>query len=157
MRPLHVRLAAWGTVLVLAVVAFNLRAGAADDVDHGANGPQLNGRTSQRQPIWSVLEDGRVREIRMVWEMRCADGSRLEPFGVTARDSVESFRHHDGGFSFTERRDLPHADGSIANVEARIEGTATRGTSSAEIRFRRDGKAGATCRSGPVRWSVSRG
>lgn len=155
-RSLRIRLAAWGTVLVMAVLAFTLRAGATDEVDHGANGPQLDGRTAQGQPIWAVLEDGRVREIRMVWELRCDDGSRLDPFGVQARDGVESFRHERRGFTFEERRDLPRGDGSIANVHARIVGTtATSGTASAEIRFRRDGDDGPECRSGPVRWRVA--
>ena len=158
MRPLHVRLAAWGTVLVMAGLAFTLRAGATEEVDHGANGAQLDGRTSQGQPIWAVLEDGRVREIRMVWELRCDGGARLKPLGVNARDSVASFRHDGDGFSFEERRDFPDSDGWIANVHARIDGrTATSGTASAAVRFRRDGEDGAQCASGPVRWRVAAG
>lgn len=156
MKPIHVRLAAWGTVLVLAAVAFNVRAGAGDEVENGANGPQRNGRTSQGQPIWAVVEDGRVREIRMVWEVRCDEGARIDPFGLTARDSVESFKHDDSGFTFAEVRKFHEGDGWTSNVRSRIEGSAWTGTASLEIRFRQDDVDGFTCRSGPVRWSLSR-
>lgn len=158
MKPLHVRLAAWGTVLVLAAVAFNLRTGAADDVDHGANGPQLNGHTSQGQPIWAVLDaDGRrVREIRMVWKVRCDGGEQVDPFGLVARDSVDGFRRRDGGFSFAQTRDFDEGDGWTSTVRSRIDGGTTSGTASVEIRLRQNDVDGFTCRSGPIRWAVAR-
>ncbi|HEX8648592.1 MAG TPA: hypothetical protein VF715_16985 [Thermoleophilaceae bacterium] len=155
MKPLHVRLAAWGTVLVLAVVAFNLRTGAAD-VDHGANGPQLNGRTSQGLPIWAVLDsDGqRVREIRMVWRVRCDGGNAIDPVGLVARASADGFRRRDGGFAFAQTREFDEGDGWTSRVRSRIDGSATSGTASVEVRFRQHDVEGFTCRSGPIRWSV---
>lgn len=156
MKPLHVRLAAWGTVLVLAAIVSTVRAGAGDEVDHGANGPQLNGRTSQGMPIWAVLDaDGRrVREIRMVWEMRCDGGREIYPVGLTARDSVSSFKTDDGGFTFAETRAIPDDDGWVRTVESRIDGGTRSGTARAEVNFTSDGKKGWSCRSGPVRWSL---
>ena len=156
MRPLHVRLAAWGTVLVLAAVVTNVRAGAGDEVDHGANGPQLNGRTTQGMPIWAVLDaDGeRVREIRMVWSMRCDEGREIYPVGLTARDSVSNFKPRPGGFTFAETRAIPDDDGWVRTVESRIDGGPRSGTASAEVHFSRDGRRGWSCRSGQVRWSI---
>lgn len=158
MKPLHVRLAAWGTVLVLAVIAFNVRAGSGD-VDQGANGPQLNGRTSQGLPIWAVLdEEGeRVREIRMVWKVRCEDGQAIDPVGLVARDSVDGFKRRGGGFAFAETREFDEGDGWTSTVRSRIEGASASGTASVEIAFRQSDVDGFTCRSGPVRWSVAPG
>jgi hypothetical protein len=155
-KPLHVRLLAWGTVLVVAAIAFNVRAGAGPDVDHGTNGPQLNGHTSQGQPIWAVVEDGRVREIRMVWEVRCDEGARIKPFGLTARDSVKGFRGHEGWFTFADTRRFDEGDGWTSTARSRITGDATGGTAAVEIRFEQGDVDGFTCRSGPVRWSLSR-
>jgi hypothetical protein len=158
MKSLHVRLAAWGTVLVLAAIAFNVRAGSGD-VDQGANGPQLNGRTSQGLPIWAVLdqEGERVREIRMVWKVRCEDGQAIDPVGLVARDSVKSFRHRAGGFTFGETREFDEGDGWTSTVRSRIDGGRSGGTASAEVRFEQSGVDGFTCRSGRVRWSVASG
>lgn len=150
MKPLHIRLAAWGTVLVFAAVAFNLRVGSADEVEQGANGPQVNGRTSQGEPIWAVLADGRVREIRMQWSMRCDNGRRLDPFGLTARD----FKQQDGRFTFAQSREFDEGDGWTSRVRSRIEGSASRGTASVEIRFSQGDVGGFTCRAGPVRWTI---
>lgn len=159
MKPIHVRLAAWGTVLVVAAIAFNVRAGAGHEVENGANGPQLNGRTSQGIPIWAVLgEDGEhVREIRMAWRVRCDEGRRIEPFGLVARDSVKGFRSHGDWFAFADTRRFHEGDGWISTVHSRITGDAASGTASVEIRFRQNDVDGFTCRSGPVRWSVGRG
>jgi hypothetical protein len=155
MKPLHVRLAAWGTVLVLAAVAFNLRTGAADEVEQGANGPQLNGRTSQGQPIWAVAEDGRVREIRMVWKVRCEDGAQVDPVGLIARRGVDGFRPRGAsGFTFADSHEFDEGDGWTSTVRSRIEGTGSRGTASVEVRFRQRDVDGFTCRSGQIRWSV---
>jgi hypothetical protein len=158
MKPIHVRLAAWGTVLLLAVVAFNVRAGAGEEVDQGANGAQLNGRTSQDLPIWAVLdEDGeRVREIRMVWKVRCDEGARIKPFGLVARDSVRGFRSRAGWFEFADTRRFDEGRGWTSIVRSRIQGGTGGGTASVEIRFQQGDVDGFTCRSGRVSWSVSR-
>lgn len=159
MKPIHVRLLAWGTVLVVAAIAFNVRAGAGNEVDNGANGPQLNGRTSQGIPIWAVLdEDGeRIREIRMAWRVRCDGGQRIDPFGLTARDSVRGFRTHGDWFAFADTRRFDEGDGWMSTVRSRITGDAASGTAFVEIAFRQSDVDGFTCRSGPVRWSLSRG
>jgi hypothetical protein len=158
-KPLHVRLLAWGAVLVVAAIAFNVRAGAGDEVDNGANGPQLNGRTSQGQPIWAVLDqDGeRVREIRMIWKVRCDGGGRVDPFGLTARDSVRGFRSHDGWFAFADVRRFDEGGGWTSTVRSRITGDAAGGTAAVEIRFEQSDVDGYTCRSGPIGWSLGRG
>lgn len=153
MRPLHVRLAAWGTVLVAAAIAATVRVGA-DEVYQGANGPQLNGTTSQGLPMWVVEGDGRVREIRMAWRFECDGDMRVRPFGMTAHDNGAGFEQRGRGFRFEDRRGLPGRAGWGAQVRVEVEGDARGGTSSAEIRFSRDGDSGATCRSGRVRWSA---
>src|SRR3712207_6366219 len=112
-RVWPVRLAAWGTVLVLAVIAFNVRAGA-DRIEHGANGAQVNGETSQRLPIWAVVGDERVREMRMVWRFDCDNGRELEAFGVTLRDSVDGFTFSGREFDFEDEREPPATDGWVA-------------------------------------------
>lgn len=160
-RVLLVRLAAWGTVLVLAVVAFNVRSGATARVtEHGANGDQLNGETSQGMPIWAVSADGRVREVRMVWRFECDNGGELDPFGVTFRDSVNGFEFDGREFSFADERELPATDdGWVATASVSVSGR-TRddgtiaGESSATMRFERGSDSGATCRSGPVDWAA---
>jgi hypothetical protein len=154
MRPLHVRLAAWGTVLVAAAIAATLRAGATE-VDPGANGPQRNGTTSQGLPIWVVADGDGVREIRMVWRFRCDKGETIRPFGLTASEHVPGFERRDRGFHFADRRDLPTRSGWTAKVHVTLDGTARRGTSSAEVRFADGAERGPTCRSGPVRWATS--
>lgn len=154
MKPLHVRLAAWGSVLVAAAVAFNLRAGT-EGADAGANGPQLNGRTSQHLPMWVVAGDqGRVREIRMAWRFRCERGGTIAPFGMVARAGTAGFEAHGSRFTFEDSRELPHGDGETVHVHVRLAGTAERGRTSAEVRF---GEAGMSCRSGPVRWTAAAG
>jgi hypothetical protein len=160
-KVLLVRLAAWGTVLLLAVVAFNLRSGAtARVVENGANGAQLNGETSQGMAIWAVVEDARVREIRMVWRFECDNGGELDPFGVTFRDSVNGFEFHGREFSFADERELPASDdGWVATASVSVSGRTTdggdiAGESSASMRFERGADSGTTCRSGPVDWSI---
>lgn len=160
-RVFMVRMAAWGTVLVLAVIAFNLRAGASTGTEHGANGPQLNGRTSQGQTIWAVVADERVREIEMNWRFECDNGGELEPFGGTFRDSTDRFDYDGRSFSEEVDDDLPEsADGWTAHLKAEIDGeveadgTTVSGTSAAVMWFTRGRERGATCRSGPVRWSI---
>ena len=151
MKPIHVRLAAWGTVLATAAVAATARVGAGE-VDHGANGPQLNGTTSQGLPMWLVADGDRVREIRMAWRFSCDQGERIESFGMTARENVPGFERRAAGFHFEDDRDLPTRSGWTAHVTVELEGGPRRGSSSAAVRFSRDGESGATCRSGPVRW-----
>ena len=160
-RVLLVRLAAWGTVLVLAVVAFNVRSGASGrTTEHGANGEQVNGETSQGMPIWAVVGDGRVREIRMAWRFECDNGGELEPFGVTLRDSVDGFEFRGREFSFEDERELPPSeDGWVGTASVSVsgetrEGGVVAGESSASMRFNRGSETGATCRSDTVRWSV---
>jgi hypothetical protein len=158
-----VRVAAWGTVLVLAALAFNLRSGAtARVVENGANGDQVNGETSQGVPIWAVVDGGRVREIRMVWRFECDNGGELEPFGVTLRDSVDGFDFRGREFSFAEERELPASeDGWVARASVdvsgeRRDGGALAGEASAVMRFTRGSERGTTCRSGPVQWHIRR-
>jgi hypothetical protein len=161
-RIFLVRLAAWGTVLLLAVVAFNVRAGRSD-AEHGANGPQVNGRTSQGLPIWAVTEDGRIREIRMVWRFECDNDGELGAFGLTLRDSVDGFERRDGGWTYDEDDDLPTSDhGWVAHIAVSANGRAApdethSGESSAVMSFTRGATKGATCHSGPVNWWVGRG
>jgi hypothetical protein len=159
-RTLLVRLAAWGTVLLLAALAFTLRSGASPQVEQGANGPQLNGRTDQGHPVWLVEGDGRVREIRMVWALDCDNDSGLDAYGVTFRDSVDGFAYDGDGFEYAGERDLPAGDdGWVAHAKVSVDGRlasggAHRGRSSAELTFTRRGTRGVTCRSGRVSWSI---
>lgn len=159
-RVFMVRMAAWGTVLVLAVIAFNMRAGASAGTDQGANGPQVNGRTSEGQPIWSISEGGKVREIEMSWQFKCDGGGDLTPFGGTFRDSTDGFEYDGARFSASVEDELRQgSDGWTPHLKARIDGEThadgrTTGTSAAVMWFTRDGESGATCRSKPVGWST---
>lgn len=160
-RVFLVRLAAWGTVLVLAVLAFTLRSGASGrTVEQGANGDQVNGLTSQRVPIWAVVGDGRVRELRMAWRFDCDSGGDLDPVGITLRDSVDGFEFRGREFSYEDERDFPPSeDGWVATVKVSVsgrlsEGRGVQGESSAVMRFNRGSEPGATCRSGDVSWSA---
>lgn len=157
------RLAAWGTVLVLAAVAFNLRSGAtARVVENGANGDQVNGETSQGVPIWAVVDEDRVREIRMAWRFDCDNGGRLAPFGVTFRDSVHGFEFRGREFSFADEQELPASeDGWVAVASVSVSGETSEdgrieGESSVVMRFSRGAERGTTCRSGPVQWHIGR-
>jgi hypothetical protein len=159
-RVWPVRLAAWGTVVVLAVVAFNVRTGAGR-TEYGANGAQVNGETSQRMPIWAVVGDGRVREMRMAWRFDCDNDAEVRGFGVTLRDSVDGFTFRGRRFGFEDEREIPSADGWTARATVSVTGRTDRrggaaGRSSATVRFSRGAVRGATCRSGPVRWSATR-
>jgi hypothetical protein len=155
-----VRMAAWGTVLVLAVIAFNLRAGASAGTEHGANGPQLNGRTSQGQPIWAVMEGDRVREVDLTWHFECEGGGSLEPWGGTFRDSTDHFAYDGREFSVNDQGELPESpDGWVAHVKVELNGRAdpgggASGSSAAVMWFERGTERGAVCRSGRVAWSV---
>jgi hypothetical protein len=154
----RVRFAAWGTVLVLAVVAFNLRAGASTDVENGANGDQVNGTTNQGRAIWAVMEGERVRELGMTWEFECEDGSELEPFGATFHSADV---HHDGKrFRIADEREFPEdPDGWVAHVKVELGGRSEpAGTVSADsaavMWFQRGAERGVVCRSGPVSLSI---
>jgi len=156
-----VRLAAWGTVLVLAVVAFNVRSGASGrTTDQGANGDQVNGETSQYMPIWAVVGNGHVREIRMAWRFDCDRGWEIDPFGVTLRDSVDGFEWNGSGFKFEDERDVRWSDdGWMAHASVKVSGRTREdggagGESSVVMSFSRGSEKGGTCRSGPVRWSI---
>jgi hypothetical protein len=159
-RVFVVRMAAWGTVLLLAVIAFNLRAGASADTDQGANGPQVNGRTSQGQAIWSIADREQVREIQMSWQFKCEGGGRLEPFGGTFRDSTDHFDYDGAKFKVAIEDEMPQGkDGWTAHLKAEVGGEVHAdgqavGTSAAVMWFTRTGQRGAVCRSGPVRWST---
>jgi hypothetical protein len=158
-RVFLVRLAAWGTVLILAVVAFNLRAGASPATDHGANGPQVNGRTSQGRPIWAVMEGDRVREIDITWGFTCDNGGELEPWGGTFRDSTDEFDWNGNEFSFEDRAELPpNESGWVTHVKVDVRGRGedgrASGDSGAVMWWERDGERGTVCRSGRVTWSI---
>jgi hypothetical protein len=154
----RIRLAAWGAVLVLAVVAFNVRAGAAPDVDNGANGEQRNGTTSQGQAIWAVVDGDRVRELSVTWEFTCDGGGELEPFGGTFRSG--DFSYDGREFTIEDRSELPESeDGWVAHVKVELGGRSeadggASGDSAAVMWFQRGDERGAVCRSGPVSWSV---
>ena len=158
-RVFVVRMAAWGTVLLLAVIAFNLRAGSTE-ADQGFNGPQVNGSTSQGQAIWAASDGDRVREIRMTWAFECDTGGELEPFGGTFRDSTDEFEYDGSRFRVEVDDDFPEgADGWTAHLKAEIDGDTSgegraSGTTSAVMWFTRGKERGATCQSERVRWSV---
>ena len=159
-RVFMVRMAAWGTVLLLAVIASNLRAGSSDGADQGANGSQLNGRTSQGLPIWAVVDGTRVHEIRMTWHFDCGDDGELEPFGGTFRESTDEFEFDGRRFEVEVDDDFPEgADGWTAHLKAEIAGSTSgegraSGTSSAVMWFTRGSERGSTCHSERVRWSL---
>lgn len=155
-RVLLVRLAAWGAVLVLAVVAFNVRAGASDP-DQGANGEQRNGTTSQGEGIWVVTGGDRVQEVGLTWEFACSDGSFEKVAGTfRARDL-----HRDGRSFWSEDEGVvgPEKDGWVEHVRSEVRGTAApsgalSGTAAAELWLERGVERRAICRSGRVHWSI---
>jgi hypothetical protein len=156
-RVFLVRIAAWGTVLVLAVIAFNVRAGASGP-DQGANGAQRNGTTSQGDGVWAVVDGDRVRELGMNWELECDNGSDFESFGGTYQESDlrfdgRSFRGEDESESRTDD------GGWVAHYKSELSGTSEpdgtlSGSTAAVVWFQRGAERGAVCRSGAVRWSI---
>lgn len=161
-RVFLVRLAAWSTVLVLAVIAFNIRAGA-NPPDQGANGLQLNGTTEQGQPLWVVTDGENVRGIDLKWKLRCDNGETIQSWGGTFRAGTDEFDFDGPRFSIEDRHTSDATDGWTVHVdvkgrgEAKAGGKRAVGTASAVMRFERDGQRGAECRSGQVSWSAGRG
>jgi hypothetical protein len=155
-RIFLVRLAAWGTVLVLAAIAFNLRAGAAEP-DNGANGPQLNGETSQKLPIWAVVSDDSVREIEMNWRLECDNGDDVDSWGGTFRAGTDEFDSDGRRFNVKDRFERDATDGWTVHVKVELSGSTktgdrAEGTAAAVMWFQRGDERGAECRSGVVKW-----
>jgi hypothetical protein len=157
-RVFLVRLAAWGTVLVLAVIAFNVRAGASGGTEQGANGEQRNGTTSQHRGMWAVVDGERVRELGMTWDLECDNGSHFKSFSGTYHESDLRFdgRSLRGDDESESRAD---DDGWVAHYKSELSGTvgsdgSIAGDSAAVAWFQRGTERGAVCRSDPVGWSV---
>lgn len=158
-RVWMVRLAAWGTVLVLAVIAFNLRAGSSTGDYQGANGEQLNGSTAQKQAIWAVMDGDKVRELDITWRFECDNGGEIEPWGGTFRDATDHFEWHGSEFSFEDEGELPRTDeGWVPRVRVEVSGRGEEGHASGEsgavMWWKRGRERGTVCRSGRVSWSV---
>jgi hypothetical protein len=155
-RIFLVRLAAWGTVLVLAAIAFNLRAGASEP-DNGANGPQLNGETDQKLPIWAVVGDGQVREIEMRWRAECDNGDDVDSWGGTFRAETDEWDANGRRFTVKDRYERDATGGWTAYVKVELTGEAksegrAEGEGAVVMWFQRGKERGTECRSGVVRW-----
>lgn len=155
-RVWRVRLAAWGTVLVMAVVAFNVRTGAPDP-DEGANGPPRNGTTDQGEAVWAVADE-RVREFGITWEFGCDDGTELREFSATYRQG--QLRYDGRSFRATDESRLRGGrDGWVPHVRSELSGRPgpsgeLSGHASAVLWFQRGTERGPLCRSGRVGWSI---
>ena len=159
-RVFLVRLAAWGTVLVLAAIAFNLRAGATEP-ENGANGPQLNGETDQKLPMWAVVADGEVREIEMKWRLECDNGTDVDSWGGTFRTGTDEFDADGRSFTVRDRFERDATDGWTAHAKIELGGRVgpgerVEGTGAAVMWFERGERRGTECRSGVVKWRASR-
>jgi hypothetical protein len=156
---LIVRLVIYSVVALLAVGAFALRSSRASSTEqNGADGPQLNGRTSQGLGIWAIVDDGKVRRLRMAWAYTCDNGASLAPFGGTfAPDDSDGKR-----FWADDEEDLDPAGGWQLHLATHFKGEVkdgdrvVEGEAQAVATWVMNGRVRATCRSGPVSWRVSR-
>ncbi len=150
-----VRLAAWGTVLVMAVVAFNVRTGASAP---DRRGELRNGRTDERAPVWAVVDGETVQELGITWDFECEDGTELRKFSATFGPG--QLRREGRQFRATEGSTLREApDGWVPHVRSELSGRVetggtVTGTSEALLWFQRGSERGAVCRSGPVSWTI---
>ena len=156
-RVFLVRLAAWGAVLALAVIAFNVRGGTSDP-EQGANGEQRDGLTSQGAGMWAVVDGKRVRELGMTWRVECDNGEELDTFSGTFHTSDLS--HEGRTVRAEDERELPgEGDGWVAHVKTELTGELEptgnlSGHSTAVVWFQRGVERGTVCRSGRVSWSI---
>jgi hypothetical protein len=167
MRPrrlvLVVRLAVSGTVLLLALGVYFLRAGH----DGPAVAPpvmRMTGATSQGLTrVWAVNNGGHIDGVHIVWRLRCTNGATWPaPMGVAFHDPADRFKRDGRSFSVNSEFAYPPKGGWIAYTNVRVDGTlhadgrGAHGQSASVVKWisTSTGRAGGTCSSGPVSWTA---
>ena len=163
---LLMRLAIYGTVLILAAGLYALRAGRAPD-DAAANGghtveAELSGRTNERLPVQVSLVSGEIREVHMRWRMTCENERHTNPsavhFGSAYGDRIErrGSTFHVGG-----RADQDMGGGATvrydADVSGRVDGNAAEGRAHLTETWLRDGRVVDRCHSDEIVWQIGSG
>jgi hypothetical protein len=162
---LLMRLAVYGTVLVLAGGVYALRAGRAPD-DAAANGghtveAELAGRTSERLPVQMSLVDGQIRRLHVRWRMSCENGPR-PPSGISfSSDYGDRFERRGTTFHVGGRETQDMGGGVsvlyVVDVSGRIVGEAAEGRGHLTETWFRDGQVVDRCHSGEITWRVGAG
>ncbi len=159
---LRMRIFMWAAVALIAIVVLQLRPSEEPARDDRAHRP-INGRTSQGEAVWAIARKGQVAVVELGWELRCADG-RSGRMASRFEDGREWFRHTGRRFSASDvSMSPPREDGWVGHFDARIEGDLSpdgdraAGSAHATVTwFDAEHRSRAMCRTGPVRWSVSR-
>lgn len=158
---LRMRIFMWAAVALLAIVVLQLRPEdpGRDDRSHRP----INGRTSQGEAVWAIARDGQIEVIELGWQLRCSNGAS-DRIASRFQDGRERFRHTGRRFDASDEvASPPTARGWVGYFDARIggdlsaDGDRAAGTAHATVTwFDAEHRAQVTCRTGPVRWSVTR-
>ena len=160
-----VRLAVYGTVALLAIAVYFVRANRADPVEPTAPadaGVQMNGTTSHGTAMWVIKREGRITQVHVNWpELACTGRARWPAFDRTLGEWQPTFHRHGPHFTVADTHSLPPgADGWVTHVSAEVGGRLSRdgrtaeGWTSLTVRWLRDGHTGAVCESGQLDWSA---
>jgi hypothetical protein len=162
---LLMRLAVYGTVLVLAAGVYALRAGRTPD-DAAANGGhtvegQLAGRTNERLPAQMLLVDGEIRRLHVVWQMSCQNEPR-PPSGISfSGDYGDRFERRGTTFHVGGRETQDMGGGEsvryVVDVSGRVDGNAAEGRGHLTETWLRDGRVVDRCHSKEIVWQVGSG
>jgi hypothetical protein len=163
---LLMRLAIYGTVLIVAAGVYALRAGPAPD-DAAANGghtleAQLAGRTNERLPVEMSLVDGEIRRLHVRWQMTCENERQTNPSGISfSSDHGDRFERHGTAFHVGGRETQDMGGGEsvlyVVDVSGRVEGNAAEGHGHLTETWFRDGQMVDRCHSDEIVWRVGSG
>lgn len=162
MRVLLMRVALYGSVLVIGGVLLSARPGGGDAAARVASGlpaRHLDGRTSEGLRASAITHFGQVRYVHVMWRMRC-DHERRERSAIGFRGGFR--RHVDGFWVGGPQRRTFHGGLSlryVADVTGRAagDGRSASGRGSLVETWYRHGRVVNRCRSGEVRWGVGPG
>ncbi|MEA2396766.1 MAG: hypothetical protein QOK25_322 [Thermoleophilaceae bacterium] len=160
---LLVRLAVYGTVLLLALGVYFLSLGH-DAPAVASPGRQMTGNTSQGLTrVWAVNNGGHIDGVHIVWKLRCTNGATWPaPLGVAFHDPADRFRRDGRTFSVSSEFAYAPKGGWIAYAIVRADGMlhadgrSAHGQSASVVKWisATTGRTGATCSSGPVSWKT---
>jgi hypothetical protein len=154
-----------GRILLLGIVV--IAVAAAYGLNHDPSKPdiadwtgvQMNGTTSQHQPIFAVERKGAVRAFYMNWRVRCPSGITYI-VGGHFREPMSHFARDGRAFTLTLNR--PTADGRRSGIaRATVSGRLSDDLRTAEgfaertIAWHGGGRPRETCTSGRVHWHAT--
>jgi hypothetical protein len=153
------RFGIWVLVVVLAVVAFHLRAVRAAQGEHEPS-RQLNGVTSQGMPIWATVDGGRVVTVQMNWRASCRHETGSFPWPATFSEPADAFVRDGRRFSAGHTRGWPERTARPSfseRVEGVLSGDARSARGTATLSWTGDRRFPASACRASVRWRASAG